>query len=304
MILLAIDYGCQLDCDYCYARGNSLEVQPDFERLRDVLKSCKDEAVFLHGREPLVAPLPILRALRDLVKSLGKEIGIQTNGVGLDDPELFEFVLSLDAVGVSWDGFLPGGRLRHKTEEGARRALGLIRNLAKEKDIGVIMVLNEFTTPESLKNSLDALLDAGVRSVRLNPVHWPYPMMDNDHLISLYEVAFGFTDKATIHPLTITASKDCSFSGCSPLGTRIFEVMLDGTLINCRKGEPTLWQGRSTFRVEYLRSLPFEEGGCGGCEFWELCHGGCPATSEKPYGRSHYCPTWRWLWGRLTVAQK
>jgi radical SAM protein with 4Fe4S-binding SPASM domain len=304
MILLAIDYGCQLSCDYCYARGNSLSVQPDLERLRDVLKSCTDEAVFFHGLEPLVAPLSLLRSLRDLVKGLGKQIGIQSNGLGLEDPEAFEFVLSLDAIGISWDGFLPGGKLRHKTEEGSKRVLEIIRRLAREKEIGVIMVLNQFTRPQNLKDSLEALLEAGIKSIRLNPVHWPYPMMDNERLIALYEIAFPFTKEATIHPLALSAAKDCSFSGCSPLGTRIFEVMLDGTLVNCRKGEPTLWQGRSKFRVEYLQNLPVEEGGCGGCEFWDLCHGGCPATSDNLYGKSHYCQTWGWIWGQLTAAQK
>jgi len=305
MILIRVDYGCQLACDYCYARSLSLQVEPNVEKVLESVAKLGDDSVCIHGREPLLAPHSLIKALSRGVRKMGMKFGVQTNGLALLNEDIWDKYLPLfDFIGVSWDGFLPGGILRHKTEEGVRKVLRVIEKLAQDHSVGVIMVLSEKTTTDSLKMSLEALVKAKVKDVRLNPVHSPYPFVPNDYLIELYRVAFPFQADINLSPFTPQFKKDCSRNGCSPLGTRVPEVLLDGTLANCPKGVITVWEGVSSFREDLLRSMPQENGGCKGCEIFGECKGGCPATSPDGYTRSYYCPTWKEIFGHWIAVQK
>jgi len=95
-ILFPVTYKCNLDCKYCPMKNSRPE--PDMDKCIELLKDTHEEWVYLTGGEPLL--LDNIEEICNRIKSLGKKVGITTNGTIKND----RIHLFADRVGVSIDG--------------------------------------------------------------------------------------------------------------------------------------------------------------------------------------------------------
>jgi uncharacterized protein len=103
---------------------------------------------------------------------------------------------------------------------------------------------------------------------------------------------------------------DCRFAGCDPYRTQGEKVILpNGDQANCNRlvGPSGMEWLRDTnenhVRLEILKSIPQEEGGCGGCKFWKVCYGGCPAegTGGDWRNKTRFCKAY---WKSYDLVEK
>lgn len=298
MILVEIYAGCPLDCPYCYARPIADELRSELAlgAFQEAVARLSPDVFVLHGQEPFALPLHQLLAIVEAIKGAdpGNSVASQTSGLPFTDERKLRFALEqLDNVGFSWDGFgdPPTGRQVY-----AEQVLGIISTFVKEgKDCGCIWVLTNETSPDALSRGIEALIKAGVKSLRLNPVHYPAQPIEPAHYALLLKHAARY--RGDIQLVTLDAIlgrvRDCAFSGCCPLGTSVLGVTLDGQTVNCAKRFVTRWSRRSDFRVRLLASLPPALGGCRGCPDFEICKGGCPSTAPDFIHRSALCTAFK-----------
>jgi uncharacterized protein len=150
--VLKVHQRCNLACDYCYVYTMADRTWRDRPALMSAEVSCAAAArireharthdltsvrVILHGGEPLLAGRDRLRLLINHLKSAISDscqirIGVQTNGVLLDEAMLDLFRAETVEVGVSLDGD-PVANDRHRryadgrgSHESAERALTLL----------------------------------------------------------------------------------------------------------------------------------------------------------------------------------
>lgn len=95
-LLLPITYKCNLKCKFCKERDKNKD--PDIIKTLELVRDAPEEWVFLTGGEPLM--LSNIELICNIIKSLGKKVGITTNGTIHND----RIHLFADRVGVSIDG--------------------------------------------------------------------------------------------------------------------------------------------------------------------------------------------------------
>jgi len=74
----------------------------------------------------------------------------------------------------------------------------------------------------------------------------------------------------------------CWMTSCDVYSTEaVYAILADGSIGNCMRTATdgiTYLQGPRdpSMRDTLLQAIPMEQGGCGGCRYWRVCHGGCP----------------------------
>lgn len=89
----------------------------------------------------------------------------------------------------------------------------------------------------------------------------------------------------------------CWFAPCDVYATdAVFAVLPDGSYGNCQRTsvDGTSWirdDDMRDLRQEILPSISMSDGGCGGCRYWRVCGGGCPAEAVDSdwRNRSRFC---------------
>lgn len=94
--------------------------------------------------------------------------------------------------------------------------------------------------------------------------------------------------------------QDCWFAPCDPYATQaVHTVLADGGEGNCMRtskdGIPYLRaeDGEQHHRQDLLMAIPMADGGCEGCPWWKVCHGGCPgeAVGGDWRNKTRFCKT-------------
>ncbi|SDY60468.1 uncharacterized protein SAMN05421684_0592 [Asanoa ishikariensis] len=144
-VILKVHQRCNLACDYCYVYEHADQSwrdrppsMPDTVRdaaIERVLAHVRRHGltrlrVVLHGGEPLLYGLDRLITLADLVRrsapaSCQVEIGMQSNGVRLDEPTVRTLVDHRIKVGVSVDG-TPEDHDRHRRFKNGRGSFAAV----------------------------------------------------------------------------------------------------------------------------------------------------------------------------------
>lgn len=205
---------------------------------------------------------------------------------------------------------------RDITDEMTQKTRDAIERLMDaDVGVGIIVVLTEQNVGsrqkiESLYETLDWFCRNGV-SGHFNPAI-PYEDVQTDVSISpeqLKEVyLYGWEwykeeEYRDWHPfeqyqdnLLGNALGNCVNQKCDVFNARAAEIVKgNGELTGCGKTWSTVadgvsfLQGESTGneyeetyeRYEMLKQTPPEEGGCKGCDYWKVCHGGCPASGGE-----------------------
>lgn len=140
---------CNLQCSYCYehiyrTRLNHKAV--DMQAVRRQIQN-EQEPPYLHGGEPLLAPLEVIEEILSMSFQKVGSSSLQTNGTLISDKHVQLFKKYNTSVGISIDG--PGelGRYR-KTLKSAKPTADIvmdkIRMLRSEGiNVGIICVLTK-----------------------------------------------------------------------------------------------------------------------------------------------------------------
>lgn len=187
-VLVKVASRCNLACDYCYVyehADQSWKAQPHFLSPEDraalvarIAEYCAERqlselSVLLHGGEPMLAGAEDLARLADAIRSaipsVRVEVGMQTNGLLLDEKALrtlegsdISISLSLDGPAAVHDRHRPtkGGGASH---EQVMRAVALLRE-RPSMFAGVIAVIDPTSDPAAI---IRWFADLGIPSLDL-----------------------------------------------------------------------------------------------------------------------------------------
>lgn len=284
----------------------------------------KGGAIF-HGGEPLLMPVDDLEHFLKLSYELHGKSLIQTNGELITDEHIELFKKYKCGVGLSIDGTkeLNRGRWKQSEEITDKASEKVWNNLKKLRDskinVGCILVINKnngiLERRQAFKDFLLELKSLGIQTGRLNPAH-----VDGEYKQELEltpdELAEFWVDIANFcyeHELEYNPISDvydsllnlgtgtCFFEKCDAYHTTAEQgVQSDGTMGNClmpaKEGIIFLQDefGESHERYEVLKNLPVEQGGCGGCRYWNICTGLCPGEGSDDNGEFDIRAKSRW----------
>ncbi|MGA0607970.1 cyclophane-forming radical SAM/SPASM peptide maturase YhhB [Phenylobacterium sp. VNQ135] len=173
--LVKVASRCNLDCDYCYVYHHADEAwrsmpqvlsdenrQAFAQRLADYARAVdlKRAAVIFHGGEPLLAGAASLCSFASLIRATAGphtdvDIGLQTNGLLLDDAALDLFEAHTIGVSLSLDGPRAVNDL-HRTTRRRRSSFDKVEAALERLKLrpsvfaGVIAVIDASADPEEL----------------------------------------------------------------------------------------------------------------------------------------------------------
>lgn len=244
-----------------------------------------------------------MRRVFEAAKAQGRDIAIQTNATILTDRtiDLFtEFNVSV-GVSVNGPGNLNGARSDLATTDRIHRNIEKMGR--KGLTVGIIVTLSK--TNADTDDKVDTLIrwatilgeTAGVWDIRFNLMFnggdeelWP----DRARVVYLKLAEATFADprrrwlpfREMVDNLMGMGLHPCWFQPCDPYHTdAVHAVFGHGETGNCLRtaqdGEAYLrTEERSFVRQDILYQIHWGDGGCGGCRYWNVCHGGCPAEGE------------------------
>jgi len=175
IVVIHLGHNCNLKCQYCYAVKDANELND--EQISDIVNFCSgiknNFFVQFMGGEPLL----YLDKIKRLVTGIGSgqkdssvEFGIQTNGLLLDNTEVYNFLQDNKIeFGISYDG--PDGmsipRFHHKT--GVRIEASMVNLIEKKVKICLISVVTE-SNWERLGEYVAWAIDKGIHAIKFNPI--------------------------------------------------------------------------------------------------------------------------------------
>lgn len=337
--------GCNFNCDYCYEEPTRKMKQWDSSMMNElkthIIKNFDpdaNETVSLHGGEVTSIPIDDLEELLEFTYYLNNERGtsFQTNAYNITDRHIEIFKKYESNIGVSVDGPWPLNSKRGigSKEERKEQYKQVIENIKKMKKAGlgisVISVISEnHMGEENTKKFLqwvDELRKIGITGGRFNLIDdGPGNTFSYEEAIQFYKrVAEYLFEHPRMRFSPIRQMIDnllgykvapCNFGICNMDATPSCKVLHgDGQMGNCLhaarfSGEVPERDEDSDFdvrREKNLKNTPQEEGGCKGCRYFEICHGGCPALApEDPVGRrTNDCPIYYELYEWLSKKIK
>ncbi len=309
--------GCNIKCGYCYEGPLREKKKPkldyDLNAVIATIREHKDDApsIGLHGGELFCLPNKDIEILLKETYKHGESVSIQTNATLIDDKKIKLLKKYNVSLGISWDG--PGELCAARP--GTENVDKVIEKIAKEKiNFGMIIVVSEANAGtkekrEKLKKWILKMAKGYGIEARLNPCYkskrWELsPKKRVEVYLDLAE--FCLKNNITWSPFTdITRAlqgiedRVCTFRGCDMFCTQsATSVMGDGSVTNCMRTNEKyiLLRDEKEYktRMEILREVSKENGGCRGCKYIEMCTGGCPtATIDDDWrNRTSWCDVW------------
>jgi len=321
---------CNASCASCYEntiRHCGAGPQMDFERMIDTLKArigdYPSSTPALHGGEPLLLGKRKAERILQVVYEAKEQTGIQTNGLLVDDEWIEIFLKYRTNIGVSLDGDTPllnAGRGASQAQ--TDRVMASIRKMKMAGlSVSVISVLRKHNAAENriglfidfLRRLAD---DCYIYYVRTNPgIAFTTETIETEQLgdaemgLALCRIAeVCMSDKRfkwqpvrdVIEMMAgYQGRSTCNFAGCDVWHTESeTPILADGSLGNCMKGGGALdgianlrADNKTNVRSEALRQIDTDDGGCGGCQWWDFCHGGCPgaALNDDYRRKTRFC---------------
>jgi uncharacterized protein len=315
---------CNLTCTGC-SHGSVLGAKnprPDIEAMATTLASFPaGEDVVFHGGEPLMLRAEEAEALCQAAKEQGRKIHMQTNATMLTAHWLRLIEHYEISVGVSLNG---PGRLNRARRAGSdevtdrmtARVHEACEKLAKMDRLnGLIVVLS--THNAGTDEDLETLIDwargyvggvLGCWSIRWNPLYGESELSP-ERLTAVYQRLLTAAVASPKHQwlpfreyidnLSGLGLSPCWMKPCDPYKTEaVHGINTDGSEGSCLRMSPDgiPWQRaaeQSFVRQDILFQIPMAEGGCGGCRYWNFCHGGCPAEAvgDDWRNKSRWCGT-------------
>lgn len=228
--LLKIASRCNLDCDYCYVyhkADQSWRVKPKLmsydvidkalDRIFEHVKANDLKQIFIivHGGEPLLAGLELIEYVFGEAKKKSKdlcdvELGMQSNGVLIDEATIDLFNRFEATIGISIDGtkeandrhrLFRNGKSSFKRVE---KALELMTSSPKGQKVfsGFLAVIDLRNDPIEMFNFLNTFKPRNIDFLLPDGTHEDYPPQKNsftetpyaDWLIKLFDYWFKLPD--------------------------------------------------------------------------------------------------------------
>lgn len=327
---------CNFGCSGCYEseifrlNNNSPETY-DLKSIIEGMHRSPSGPCTLHGGEITLMPVKDLRVICEAAHQQGRRINMQTNASIITD-ELLDLMVEFQiSAGVSLNG--PGALNRDRqigdietTDKMTQRVHKNIERMRERGiEVGIITVLSQ--TNAARGSLLSELIDwaesmgnrFGIWGFRFNPLHEDtgqnelhpnqaaaaYSMLADATLADkrkMWNPFREFTDN-----LFGLGLQPCWVGRCDVYSTdAVFALFGDGSAGNClrtaKAGIPYLRAGDANdLRESILQQIAMEDGGCGGCRFWRVCHGGCPAEAVNSDWRnkSRFCQMYQTTYAHL-----
>lgn len=300
--------------------GGEITLMPvaDLENLCEAIKA-DDREIHMQTNGSLITP-----TMLDFIQRYSIYVGVSINGPA---------ELNRDRRAVPHTSKIPEEIMLKATDKMTER---IQNNIFKMLDggvkVGLITVLSQTNagTTDKLKKLINWGLDfegRGIHSHRWNLLHQDFDVpkieLTPDEALLAYEWLAGttfenatrawFPFRSMFRSLNGYSAEDCWFAPCDPYATAaVRAVFHDGSMGNClrtaKDGIPYLRaeDGEQHHRQELLESIPFEQGGCGGCKYWTICYGGCPAEAVDSDWRnkSRFCKVFYGTYDFLTARRR
>lgn len=266
----------------------------------------------------------ITPSLLEILKKYSVTVGVSINGPA---------ELNRDRRAAPHTSTIPEEILIKATDKLTERILGNIQTmLAAEIWVGLITVLSQTNAGDAAK--LEKLVrwglemeNLGVKHHRFNLLHQdfdtPRVELTPEQALLAYQGLIDVTfenSKRNWSPFremfdTINGkmNTECWFSPCDPYSTAaVYAVFHDGGVGNClrtaKDGIPYLRaeDGEQHHRQELLAAIPVADGGCGDCQWWKACYGGCPgeAVDGDWRNKTRFCETFIGTYEHLAEKRK
>lgn len=329
---------CSVGAPYQITNLNIDFIKKFFDGCQELMEYKNDNTLTIiwHGGEPLLRDIAVYRELQDYAKDKLKGIdvrfSIQTNG-GLIDNDWIQFFKEYDITpGISLDGYKELhnanrlDKLGNTTFDKVMEGITLLKNNGITP--GLLMVLDthnsvdvdrlyNFIVDNGCPIKIHSIFPAGRASERedLNLLYSKYV----DVLIALFKKSMRDENNVIINPLSSLLNSiinECSAVECSYSGTCGKNFMClheNGEVSFCGRNDSTrvFMYGsieNSTPLELYLsahgqmmrnRIEAIRQSSCGECDYFHLCHGGCPFEaylySENIEDKYKYCNEWKRL---------
>jgi uncharacterized protein len=278
---------------------------PDIEKLCEAIKE-DGRTISMQTNGALITP-----ALMKVLKDYEVNVGVSINGPS---------ILNRDRRAAPHTTKIPEEILIKATDKLTER---IENNIFRMLDAGIwaglITVLSQTNAGNDSKINLlidwGLMMEArGVKNHRWNLLHQdfdtPRVELTPEQALLVYKKLIGTTFENSTRSwepfrnmfrnIDGTQNRECWFSPCDPYHTAaVHAVFNDGSEGNClrtaKDGIPYLRaeDGEQHHRQELLISIPFADGGCGGCPWWKVCYGGCPgeAVDGDWRNKTRFCTT-------------
>lgn len=298
-------------------------------------ETCKSPT--FHGGEPLTMKKSDFEYLAKKIYRFWNHCGIQTNGTLIDSEFIEIFKKYNFSVGISLDGDtadLNAGRWNGKPELAKEMTEKVLRNMESLKkaeiSMSVITLLRSYNArPERIEDFVSFLermeKDFGIWSMRTNPVivyqkkFKKEALLGDDLGYALTTIARWtladpnrqiFPIRDIVEMLFGYSYSTCSFNQCDVFRTEAdMPINHVGEITNCLHGGAAIAgiqilraDNQNMIRYEMLQQVAQENGGCAGCEFWFMCHGGCPGAGVDNdwRNRTRFCEGYKILFKFLS----
>ncbi|MCK4761989.1 MAG: radical SAM protein [Candidatus Aminicenantes bacterium] len=283
----------------------------------------------LHGGEPLLMKTNDIETILSYVFSFFKCSGIQTNLTLLKDEHIDIFKKCKTHVGVSLDGdypelnrgrFAAGAPLKKIIKDTGK----VLENMARLREAGLdmscIIVLRKYNAAcdrlDRLVKFIERLRDEfGIIYFRTNPGIVFDPKLRPIEELTTGELFNAWKRISNIQGVMIQPYRDmvdllmgsrdtsCNFSECDPWKTSAeIPISGNGEIGNCLKNgaapdgiQSLTADRRSRQRYQLLEQIPFDQGGCKDCRYWNICYGGCPGAGiDNDFrNRTRFCEAYK-----------
>ncbi len=291
---------------------------PDLENLCAAVKAMDREIVMQTNGSM------ITDSMLELLVKYGVFVGVSINGPA---------ELNRDRRAVPHTSKIPEEIMLKATDKLTERIQNnIFKMLDNGVQVGLITVLSQTNAgdPEKLKKLINWGLDMeakGVHSHRWNLLHQDFDIPKIELTPEEALAAWKWLSDATFeiptrqwqpfrgmyNSLNHHSPVDCWYAPCDPYATAaVRSVFHDGSMGNClrtaKDGIPYLRaeDGEQHHRQELIRAIPMAQGGCGGCKYWTICMGGCPAEAVDSDWRnkSRFCDTIYGTYEHLTLRRR
>lgn len=257
-LVLVLTSQCNLRCSYCFEnRKNSLWMSWRIlrESIEFLLESTRNElSIVFYGGEPLLA-FPIIRRAVDYVRNHQKPeqqvaFAIRTNGMLLDDKKISYLMANDFEITLGFDGIMGA---QNERGEGSFRFLdGLLDRMRvaypdkfqRQLHVGITVIPR---TIPYIAESIDYLLEKGLRRISLSPTFTNYSIWSGD-LLDQFESQFNRIYKSSLNHYRATGTipvsllresrqdpvrEGRSVALCGIMGNHDFAVDVDGSFSAC-----------------------------------------------------------------------
>lgn len=333
-VILKVTEACNLKCKYCYNGTESRKTEvlslTRFEKLLNVLKTGYDKiSIVWHGGEPLLAGPDYFRQAFDIEKRLALngsviiENNIQTNGTLINNAWIRFFKENDVRVGISFDG-TSNDKYREQTDK-VLKAMKSLKNAGLRFGCNAVVADDEY----SLKDNYEFFKSQGL-GFDFSMVLGEGGAKDSlsvssavfaDKMVKLFDEWIYDTDGVSVRTFAayLAMASGGKFRVCSNCSCimKYLSVSPDGTIYNCGRASLKAYPFGNIDEIDNVSQIFSSKGALelisgsikrrekckSGCEFFNVCAGGCSDVAATENGLenppTNYCYVFKTVYGHV-----